>query len=64
MATGPAPAPLHLVLGEDEFLTERATSGVVATVRASTPAGEDPPVVSRLGGPEVTAAQLFELLSP
>lgn len=64
MPTGPAPAPLHLVLGEDEFLTERATSSVVSTVRAATPAGEDPPVVSRLGGPEVTAPQLFELLSP
>ena len=64
MPTGPAPAPLHLVLGEDEFLTERATSGVVSTVRAATPAGEDPPVVSRLGGPDVTAPQLFELLSP
>lgn len=64
MATGPAPAPLHVVLGDDEFLTERATTGVVAAVRASTAAGEDPPVVSRLGGPEVTAAQLFELLSP
>lgn len=64
MASGPAPAPLHLVLGEDEFLTERATTGVVAAVRASTAPGEDPPVVSRLGGPEVTAAQLFELLSP
>ena len=57
MAAGPAPAPLHLVLGEDEFLTERATMGVVSVVRAATPAGEDPPVVSRLGGPEVTAAQ-------
>ncbi|MCD2262487.1 DNA polymerase III subunit delta [Dietzia aurantiaca] len=64
MAAGPAPAPLHLVLGEDEFLTERATMGVVSAVRAATPTGEDPPVVSRLGGPEVTAAQLFELLSP
>ena len=64
MATGPVPAPLHVVLGEDEFLTERATTGVVAAVRASAAAGEDPPVVSRLGGPEVTAPQLFELLSP
>ena len=64
MASGSAPAVLHLVLGEDEFLTERATAGVVAAVRASAPAGEDPPVVSRLGGPEVTAPQLFELLSP
>ncbi|KAA0917163.1 DNA polymerase III subunit delta [Dietzia sp. ANT_WB102] len=64
MTSESAPSVLHLVLGEDEFLTERATAGVVSTLRASTPAGQDPPVVSRLGGPEVTAPQLFELLSP
>lgn len=64
MATGTAPAPLHLVLGEDEFLAERATSGVVSAYRATADAGEEPPVVSRLGGPEVIAPQLFELLSP
>ena len=62
--TAAVPAPLHLVLGDDEFLTERATAGVVSAVRASAPAGEEPAVVSRLGGPEVTAPQLFELLSP
>lgn len=64
MAAGPAPNSLHLVLGEDEFLAERATMSVVAAVRAAAPAGEEPPVVSRLGGPEVSAPQLFELLSP
>lgn len=64
MPTQPAPTRLHLIVGDDEFLTERATSGVVSSVRAAAPAGEEPPVVSRLGGPEVTAAQLFELLSP
>src|SRR5699024_463021 len=64
MADGTGPAPLHLVLGEDEFLAARATSAVVAAVRAATPAGEEPPVVSRLGGPDVTAPQLLELLSP
>lgn len=64
MATGTVPAPLHLVLGEDEFLSERATSAVVSAYRAAGAAGDAPPVVSRLGGPEVTAPQLFELLSP
>lgn len=64
MAAGTTPAPLHLVLGEDEFLTERATKRIVSAVRAATPAGEESPVVSRLGGPEVGAPQLFELLSP
>lgn len=64
MAAGTAPTPVHLVLGEDEFLAERATSGVVTAFRAAAPAGEEPPVVSRLGGPDVGAPQLFELLSP
>lgn len=64
MASEAGPAVLHLVLGDDEFLTERATARVVSTVRAAAPSGEEPAVVSRLGGPEVTAPQLFELLSP
>lgn len=64
MAAGSAPAPLHLVVGDDEFLTERATNGIVSAARSATPAGQDPPVVSRLGGPDVGAPQLFELLSP
>lgn len=64
MAAGTAPTPVHLVLGEDEFLAERATSGVVTAFRAAASAGEEPPVVSRLGGPDVGAPQLFELLSP
>jgi len=57
-------AALHLVLGDDEFLTERATAGVVAAVDSAVgPAGERP-VTSRLGGAEVTSSQLLELLSP
>lgn len=64
MASEAGPAVLHLVLGDDEFLTERATARVVSTVRAAALSGEEPAVVSRLGGPEVTAPQLFELLSP
>ena len=57
-----APAPLHLVLGDDEFLTERATGGIVAETRRA--AEGEAPVVSRLGGPDVGSAQLLELLSP
>lgn len=64
MASEAGPAVLHLVLGDDEFLTERATARVVSTVRSAAPSGEEPVVVSRLEGPEVTAPQLFELLSP
>ena len=57
-------AALHLVLGDDEFLTERATTAVVSQVRSRARPGDQPPVVSRLGGAEVTSSQLLELLSP
>ena len=57
-------AALHLVLGDDEFLTERATTAVVSQVRRGARPGDQPPVVSRLGGADVTSSQLLELLSP
>lgn len=59
MATG-----LHLVLGEDEFLTERATTAIIAGHREEAPDPGQPPGVSRLSGAEVTSGQLLELLSP
>ena len=43
MAAGSGPHALHLILGEDEFLTERATMGIVASVRAAAPAGRPAP---------------------
>ena len=56
----PAPAPLHLVIGDEELLASRAVAGVVADVRATDP-GADAQYV-RAG--DVTAAELAELLSP
>ncbi|WP_233608347.1 DNA polymerase III subunit delta [Nocardia stercoris] len=57
------PAPLHLVLGEEELLIERAVAAVVADVRASVP---DPAAlpVDRLRAGDAGTAELAELLSP
>jgi DNA polymerase-3 subunit delta len=54
---------VHLVLGDDEFLAERATSAVVAAVRATVSNPDDIPV-TRLRAGDATAPELAELLSP
>ncbi|MFD4368169.1 DNA polymerase III subunit delta [Rhodococcus sp. NPDC058521] len=56
---------LHLVLGDEEFLIERAVSAIVADVRASAvaTAGADVPV-TRLRTGDATSTELAELLSP
>jgi DNA polymerase III subunit delta len=59
--------PLHLVLGEEELLIERAVTGIVAAVReraaGQQPGGDQVPV-ARLRAGEVGTAELAELLSP
>lgn len=52
---------LHLVLGDEELLVERAVSGILRTVRAA--AGSDVPV-NRLRAGDVSTNELAELLSP
>ncbi|MFD4292604.1 DNA polymerase III subunit delta [Rhodococcus sp. NPDC058505] len=59
----PAPAPLHLVLGDEELLVERAVAAVVAAVRASSDTPADIPV-SRLRTGDTSPSELAELLSP
>lgn len=54
---------VHLVLGDEEFLAERATSRIVAAVRATVSNPEDIPV-TRLRAGDATAPELAELLSP
>jgi DNA polymerase III subunit delta len=59
---------LHLILGEEEFLVERAVSAVLRVARADAGAapgggGADVPV-NRLRAGEVSASELAELLSP
>ncbi len=57
------PAALHLVLGEEELLIERAVAAVVAQARAAT-ADPDALPVDRLRAGDASSAELAELLSP
>ncbi|MDH6678328.1 DNA polymerase-3 subunit delta [Rhodococcus sp. LBL1] len=64
MSTSTRPDPLHLVLGDEELLVERAVASVTSAVRAAAgPAGDDIPV-SRLRAGDASAPELAELLSP
>jgi DNA polymerase III subunit delta len=53
---------LHLVLGDEELLVERAVAGVLRDVRNQ--AGSDDVPVDRLRAGEVSTSELAELLSP
>ncbi|MDI3314009.1 MAG: DNA polymerase III subunit delta [Mycobacterium sp.] len=54
-------SPLHVVLGEEELLVERAVTGVLAAARRH--AGTDAVPVSRVRAGEVDTYELAELLS-
>ena len=53
---------LHLVLGDEELLVERAVAGVLRAARKQ--AGTDDVPVNRLRAGEVSTSELAELLSP
>jgi DNA polymerase-3 subunit delta len=55
-------APLHLVLGDEELLVERAVATILRSVRENA-ASDDVPV-SRVRAGDVDAYELAELLSP
>lgn len=57
-----ATAGLHLVLGDEELLVERAIAGVLRAARASAGTADVP--VDRLRAGEVSTSELAELLSP
>jgi len=57
------PASVHLVLGEEELLIERAVASIVSGVRAAAPDADAVPVDRRRAGDSGTA-ELAELLSP
>ncbi|MGK8525283.1 DNA polymerase III subunit delta [Nocardia asteroides] len=57
------PAPVHLVLGEEELLIERALTTLTAQVRALAPDPDAVPV-DRLRAGDASTAELAELLSP
>ena len=54
------PAPLHLVLGEEELLVERAVQVVVDAARRADPQTE----VRRMRASELVPGELDELVSP
>ncbi|AFT99822.1 DNA polymerase III subunit delta [Nocardia brasiliensis] len=57
------PAPLHLVLGDEELLVERAIGAVTAQVRETAPDADAVPV-DRMRAGDASTAELAELLSP
>jgi len=59
-ASGATVHPLQLVLGDDEFLVERAVADVVTAVRQADPQAES----RRAAVSDLTPAELIELLSP
>jgi DNA polymerase-3 subunit delta len=60
MTAPSAPPPLHLVLGDEELLVERAVRDIVDAARAVDPEVE----VRRLRAAEATPAELATVLSP
>lgn len=56
-------AAVHLVLGDEELLVERAIAGITAQVRANAPDPDAVPV-DRLRAGDASTAELAELLSP
>jgi len=56
-------SPLHLVLGDEELLVERAVAGVLGSARQRAGSSADVPV-SRMRAGDVDTYELAELLSP
>lgn len=55
--------PVHLILGEDPFLADRARQGIIAEIRKQSSEGTAVPVTEMRAG-DVTTGELAELLSP
>ncbi|WP_199037182.1 DNA polymerase III subunit delta [Glycomyces salinus] len=55
---------IRLVLGDDEFLAERAAADYLAAVKAELADAEPDPVVNRITGSELTGGGLSALVSP
>ncbi|WP_080793778.1 DNA polymerase III subunit delta [Corynebacterium pacaense] len=56
-------SPVHLILGEDPFLADRARQGVIAEIRGQSTDGASLPVTEMRAG-DVQSGELAELLSP
>ena len=58
-------SPLHLVLGDEELLVERAVADVLRSTRIRAGASKDADVpVNRMRAGDVSTYELAELLSP
>jgi DNA polymerase-3 subunit delta len=56
--------PIRLILGDDEFLAERAAADYIKAVRAETPGDDPAPAVNRIAGADLTSGAFNELTSP
>ncbi len=54
---------LHLVLGDEELLVERAVAQIIATTRAAVPSSDDLSV-NRMRAGDIAVPEMAELLSP
>ena len=54
---------MHLVLGDEELLVERAVAQIVATTRAAAPSADDVSV-NRMRAGDIAVPEMAELLSP
>lgn len=55
---------LHLILGDEEFLIDRAVSAIIREVRATMQGNPEELPVTRLRAGDVTPSEIIELLSP
>ena len=58
-----APAPVHIIVGTEDFLADRHRHAIVKRVRENSPTGDDLTVTTVRAG-DITGPELTELLSP
>jgi len=61
---GQSESALHLVLGDEELLVERAVAGILRSVRRQADGDGEAVPVNRMRAGDVSASELAELLSP
>ena len=61
---GQSESALHLVLGDEELLVERAVAGILRSVRRQAGGDGEAVPVNRMRAGDVSASELAELLSP
>ena len=58
-----APAPVHIIVGTEDFLADRHRRAIVKRVRENSPTGDELTVTTVRAG-DITGPELTELLSP